>query len=788
MNTLLLPVAALFISILLIVIYFCKKNVDNKETKIYSKMLIVNLIYCILAIVTFIYAKTVGNEFVISLFQKVYMILMLALIVLILLYNVAISEYDEIVEKKANMGIWASFCIFSFFILVAPINVINYDDIIDGSGLSYSITLFATIIYLIFIVISSICIFIKNKNLFTKDIPFIILIFLYIIGLFLRTYFPSLMFENFFFSFILLIMYHTIENPDVMMIDKLEIAKDQADKANKAKTDFLSSMSHEIRTPLNAIVGFSSCIESSKTLEEAKENAKDIVNASNTLLEIVNGVLDISKIEAGKLEITNSNYNPNKKFMELADLMRSRILEKGIDFQVNIASDLPTNLYGDHVNLKKVVSNLLSNACKYTDKGFIKYDVSCVNQGDVCRLIISVEDSGRGIKKENISKLFTKFQRLEEDRNTTIEGTGLGLAITKKITELMGGQIILHTVYGEGSKFTVVVNQKIDLNHDSAEFVSYDMFDNKKHFSLADKKILVVDDNNLNLKVSAKILEKYHAKVVLLDSGFKCIESIQNGDYYDLILMDDMMPKMSGTETLQKLRNIKGFNIPTIALTANAIEGMREKYLANGFDDYLAKPINKSELKKVLNRVLYSNKPLKKADFGELPSSIYEIGNHDDISIAQPIVHEDELIEVISDDSDYYDNDTNTNNSISDTGSYDVNYLKENHIDVDHALSLLGDMDMYHETMKDFMNEITDKFEKIKQYKESNDMKNYSILVHSLKSDAKYLGFMDLADISYQHELKSKENDFEFVKDKFDLLEQELMKIINVSNEYLKHI
>jgi signal transduction histidine kinase len=218
-------------------------------------------------------------------------------------------------------------------------------------------------------------------------------------------------------------MYFTIQNPDVRLIEQLEIAKRQADKANRAKTEFLSSMSHEIRTPLNAISGFSDCILDAKTLDEAKENAKDIVDASGTLLDIVNGILDISKIEAGKLEIVNSPYNAPDTFNELAKLITPKMKEKGLDFTYYIAPDLPKTLRGDPANLKKIVTNILSNACKYTKTGFVRYEVNCVNMNGYTILIISVEDSGQGIKKENINKLFTRFQRLEEDKNTTIEGT-----------------------------------------------------------------------------------------------------------------------------------------------------------------------------------------------------------------------------------------------------------------------------------------------------------------------------------------------------------------------------
>ncbi len=778
MTNMYFQVASFFYMLMIIILFFSKKRINNSETRIFSVLSIVNIVGIVLDIAIVFLSYVSPGILPLYILNKFYLLYIVYWASLFCLYIGIISFKSEKNYKTLkNILIYLN-VICTIIILFVPIYLFNENNVMYTYGPSVTVTYSVVTL----VVLMMLTIVLKNiKNIISKKYsPVIILLILCFVGLLVRKINPALLLTTSIITFINVLMYHTIENPDVKLITEVNEARERAERANNAKTDFLSSMSHEIRTPLNAIVGFSSCIESSKDLEEAKENARDIVSASNTLLEIVSGILDISKIESGKLEITNSNYNPHEKFMELATLMKNKIVEKGIDFQVNIAEDLPNNLYGDHVNLKKIVTNLLSNAYKYTDKGFIKYDVSCVNKGDVCRLIISVEDSGRGIKKENVSKLFTKFQRLEEDRNTTIDGTGLGLAITKNLVELMGGQIILHTVYGEGSKFTVVINQKIDLSNNQVQFVSYDMYDNKKHFSLADKKILVVDDNNLNLKVSAKILERYHADVVLLDSGFKCIESIQNGDYYDLILMDDMMPKLSGIETLQKLKTIKGFNIPTVALTANAIEGMREKYIQAGFDDYLAKPINKDELKKVLRGILYSSKVEKKVSFGDLPSDIYEIGNNNKVDIAQPINPpkiDEEILEIEELDE--------VDESLEDDW---VSYLVKNKVDVSHGLELLGDMEMYNDTMKNFMNEIDDKFLQIKGYKESGDMKNYSILVHSLKSDSKYLGFMDLADISYQHELKSKENDFIFVKDHFDLLEQELKRIINVSNEYLKHI
>ena len=840
MSAMYFPLAALMIDILLFIMFFSKKSVKNKETKIYSLMIIINFIECLLDVVGITYIRHSGNINIFAMLQKVdiLMIILYASLLFKYVYNVAF-------ESRNNKFITIPAFIFTIIVIISTlflpcIPVVN-NSTIDSAGLSPEVAVISIIVYIAGILISIVVSIIRNiKNIRNKKYyPLYSLILLGCFGVLLRHYFPELVIEPFIMMYVLLIMYHTIENPDLKMIRELQVAREQADKANKAKTDFLSSMSHEIRTPLNAIVGFSECIIDDTTLEDAKTNAKDIVNASQTLLEIVNGILDISKIEAGKIEIVNSKYNAIETFEELAKLITPKMNEKGLDFTYSIAPDIPNTLFGDHANLKKIITNLLSNASKYTDKGFVRYEVNCVNSGDVCRLIISVEDSGRGIKKESIDKMFTKFQRLDEDKNSTIEGTGLGLAITKQLIELMGGKIIVHTIYGSGSKFTVVLNQKIEKADETTTKKI------KTTLDLTDVKILLVDDTALNLKVASKLLQKYNANYIETgSSGFECIDRIQRGEKYDLILLDDMMPKMTGVETLQKLKQIPGFDIPTIALTANAITGMREKYLKDGFNDYLAKPIERDQLIRVVNQVLGRNitediPMIERSESNEATKTINEPENkknqtNEEVPEVIPVSEnvEEELgtkidlterdnnnnidfenvasktpfvgepVRVINsfqtlvkkqDDIEELNLDENNNNEVInannqvDDNLYDRTFLEKNGVDINHGLELLGDMEMYNMTMNDFMAEVDSKWNNIINYKNNSDMKNYSIEVHSLKSDCKYLGFMTLAEIAYQHELKSKDNDLEFVNNNFNQLENEYNKVHEIAKTYVEH-
>ena len=589
-----------FIYLLLVmIIYFIKEKIKTKENKIYSMIIITSFIGIILDFISVYMAFSYKHNVLFNLVNRFYLVYLLTWISLITSYTLVIS----LSEKKATKVISIIKFLYvpmALFLILYPLKYSVKGNEFFTYGLSANTMYLLSTIYVLLMVI---CLFKNLKDIKSKKyVPIIFYIFIGTAITLVQLTNPSILIITAMETFVTILMYFTIENPDMKLINELNIAKDQAIKANNAKSEFLSSMSHEIRTPLNAIVGFSQALSEEDINDNAKDEVKDIMMASNSLLELVNGILDISKIESGKIEIVNTEYQFKNIYDELVILAKARMGDKPLDFRCHYDEDIPSVLYGDYTRVKQVILNILTNAVKYTREGYIDFSVSSVRKDDICRLIISVEDSGIGIKQENIPKLFTKFERLDLEKNITIEGTGLGLAITKKLVELMNGTIVVQSIYGKGSKFTIAIDQRVVHKE-----VVVEKREEKKvsEVHAEGRKVLIVDDNKINLKVASRLLENYKLDITTVESGALCIDKV-NSDTYDLILMDDMMPNMSGVETLHKLKEIDGFASPVVALTANAVTGMKEKYLNDGFDDYLAKPINRDELNNIV--VKYLNK------------------------------------------------------------------------------------------------------------------------------------------------------------------------------------
>lgn len=604
MPNLYIPGCALILATLLITIFFSKKRAKNDETKIYTYLLISSFIDSLLLFVILLIGYVSPNsEAVIFLLNKIDFSMYILWIWLMFIYFFKISITKDKVLKYYNIVLKSTFIINIILIIVMwilPINIINQSGQMGVTGIAVDFSMYVFVIYLLLIIMVSLF---KFKIINKKYAPLYLLIILLGISLVIKKYNPTFLFTSAVISYVNLIMFFTIENPDVKMVKELEVAKSSAEKANKAKSEFLSSMSHELRTPLNAIVCFSELLETKEGLdEESKSFAKDIVSASHNLLELVNGVLDISKIEAGKMELINKEYNPYDLFNSLGTMVIPRIGDKNITFETHLASDLPGTLKGDTGKIKQIVLNLLTNAVKYTDEGYISYKVNSLNdfKNNKCYLYVTVTDSGRGIKPEDLDRLFVKFERLDEDKNSSIEGTGLGLAITQSLANLMGGKITVVSKYGEGSTFKFVFVQEIikEENEISLEEVKEETL----NYDFTGKNILVVDDSKLNLRVAQNVLKTFNVNVMTSTSGQECLDLCKTNKY-DIILMDIMMPLMNGIETLKRIR-IDDKKVPVIALTADAVEGMEEKYLKEGFNDYLSKPIDRNKLGIILNKYL----------------------------------------------------------------------------------------------------------------------------------------------------------------------------------------
>ena len=610
--------------------FFVSKRVNNDETKLYGHLLIAMLFESISGIVLFITMQS--DQQTINIFNGIYLSTMTIWALFFSLYMIRISEPDD---KKYSI-------IKKIFIMLSLITVVCAIILPRNISISDKNEFYATgpailSVYLF----SGICLLIvgyyliKNIKKITdkRYIPVFVLLFSGFILMTIQSILPELFLFTPVESYIIFIMYFTIENPDVKMLRQVELAKDQAERANRAKSDFLSSMSHEIRTPLNAIVGFSEDIQSRKDTADPDivEDADYIMEASKTLLEIVGNILDINKIESNKMEIVEVPYNFKEEIENLAKIDATRIGEKNINFKVTLAPDIPYELIGDKTHIKEIVNNLLTNAIKYTEQGEIELNVKCINKDKISNLIISVRDTGRGIKAENINKLFTKFERLDVEKNSTTEGTGLGLAITKALVEMMGGKINVQSQFGKGSIFVVQIPQKISqiVNLDKTvqiniapikQAIVQQIIEQPKPAPVVEqsvvasassnygnKKILIVDDNKLNIKVARRALQDFNFDIEECYDGQECLDHVVNGNEYDLILMDIMMPNMSGETVIARLKENPNFKIPTIALTADAVAGAEEKYKSEGFIDYIAKPFKKEQIQEKLDMIFNSS-------------------------------------------------------------------------------------------------------------------------------------------------------------------------------------
>lgn len=513
-----------------------------------------------------------------------------------------------------------------------------------------------------------------------------------------------------------------------------EKAKDEAVRANEAKSLFLSNMSHEIRTPINAVLGMNEMILRECADKQILSYAANIRSSGKTLLFLINDILDMSKIESGKMEIVRVEYEPENMMMDLWNVIFLRAQEKGLSIRFSLDETLPRVLYGDDVRIKQIVTNLLTNAVKYTPQGGIEMKAAYERAEDeTIRLIISVKDTGMGIRKEDMGKLFESFQRLDEEKNRNIEGTGLGMNITMSLLKLMDGDMKVESEYGKGSVFTVTIPQRIVCDEPTGDFDSIrkrreeTLSKKQQSFEAPEARVLVVDDNSMNLTVFQSLLKRTKMQITTADSGKRCLELVKQEPYH-IIFMDHMMPEMDGIETLhemQKLSDYPNAGTPVIVLTANALSGAREGYLKEGFVDFLTKPIDGDLLEETVERYLPDT--LVRRTEGEEESG-------------------EEALQI--DQEKFLSYDISVENGLA--------YAK-------------GDLDMYLELARLFVKD-REKQDVMRQLLQEENLKDYAILVHGLKGNARTLGADRLADMAFEHEKESKAGNTAYADSHFEEL------------------
>ena len=586
---------SLFYSLLINIVYFSSKRLRSIENKIFEKIMLTNFVGVLLAIGSYFTIKNIDRFELLNTFvSKGYIVYLLTWLTLFSVYIFVISIKDGKDKKsEVNKIINLFGILYLIFLIIIIIKPLYYHNI---NGAIYSYGPSANVMYIVSIVYITVWLIRLSTNIKRirdkKYLPIFAFMGLGLVVMIIQKQHPELLLMTSMETFIVFLMYHTIENPDMQIIEEVHRAKEISDNANEEKSMFLYNMTNEIR-------GITKDIDYSadNILEEVDNKKVDVLNIGNSAREIKNNtakfttmtneILDISQMDSN-IKIYNDKYNVKIIIKELVQIYKKKAEDKGISFRTNIASDIPPYLYGDSMGLKKALSIILDNSVKYTSSGFIDFDVSTIIKRDIARLVITVEDSGSGIKAEDLNKIFNK--KVNDNERLNIK---YNLYNAKRLVILMGGTIIPSSVYGRGTTIKVVLDQKIADIDDALD----------KYESVYDKKsILLVDDNVSSGKIFTKMLKDTNIELSIVTSGKECLDKIRNKDKYDLILLDEDMEPLDGITVMRKLKEIRTFNTKTILLTKNNDYEYNDDYLEYGFDGYLLKPIDKDKLFELIDK------------------------------------------------------------------------------------------------------------------------------------------------------------------------------------------
>lgn len=568
------------------IVYFSKSRISNTENTVYEKLLSITPIGLLLEIGCNITALYEVNDTTSNIVARLYLIFIMVWLSMFTLYIFTITIFkdkDLIKYRKSKLRkiviIGTSF--LSILLIFLPIDFVLEKDSAYLGGIGIIVLLLISFILIIIDIIT----FIKHfKNMtFKEKVPMLMLL-IFIVGLLLvNNIAPQIQIISSSFAFITVIMYFTIENPDKKLLEEIHTSKKLADSANEEKSMLIYNMMIDIKSIASDINKSSEMILSSNNIEENRFFAREIISSNNKLYSMANNIYNIDMLDNINIKTVKTKYNIKLLLKDVIRKNKIKFNEKNISFRFNIDSNLPDSLYGDNISLKQVINTILDNSYKYTEKGFVELSVNTIFKHDIARLIIKIEDSGIGIKAEEIDKCINKHP----DKEDSLYGS-------RKIINLLGGNLLISSEYNKGTIITIILDQKIDTSKE----------DNKYNNYLDDKKILIIDDNTSSIKLITKILSKCNVNIDSESTGKIALDKIRKEAKYDLILLDEEMPYISGEVVMKKLKNIKNFSTPVILLTKNKSIPYTEEYKENGFVDYILKPIDKDDLIEKINKYL----------------------------------------------------------------------------------------------------------------------------------------------------------------------------------------
>ena len=613
-----LTISALIIILMMDVLYFSKPKINNKSKhKMYSYLIITNtIILSVEIVIMFFFGLDLPFNTCIWALKARDLFLMLYFVTILFYYYTAVNDlqYKNLIGFLKNEKIVHPHLVFTLIVIIVhiflpytPVTKETYNAAFGGPAF------YLTIMYCVITTLETIYIVIfksKNKINYSERLSLIILFILMMVILIFQTLFYDIAVMGLVSSVYVLLLYFIFENPDLELVEEISSLTKEVEQANRTKLDFLSNVSREMITPINAIAVLSESVLTDNIDDEKKlyDDIKQIELSSKNFLEIVDNALDISNAESENEELYENNYSLATLLDGLTNIANEKIGNKNVKFILNADNTIPNNLYGDFNKVHQILLNIVSNAVKYTEVGRITMTVSKEIKNSTIVLKFKIADTGIGIKSENFGKIFEKYSRLEDAVSRGIEGTGLGLTIAKRYVYLLGGQIVVDSQYGAGTTFYIDIPQQIvettnTLGSIMAAQKEIDEEEPNKKLDCASYRILIVEDNPLDLEVTKRLFSQYKFNIDSCSNGKDCIFKYKKGEHYDMILLDHVMPEMSGIEVMQVIRKLKDYEVPPlVALTANTFKGSKDMYLSEGFDEYLPKPIDLIELDALVNK------------------------------------------------------------------------------------------------------------------------------------------------------------------------------------------